>query len=215
MRIVDLRQALLTDASFGVSYIVENNMAAVADRLRGLGFRVSNVEDIFEALNELIAANERDKFIQALNVPFQGDGKDAAELAVVLEVSQGMGRASRIVRGGPKAMSSVPAEGDPAFVGPPAPDDAPATDDEGTSTSAVDWINALGNLATGIWGIMNTGQGTDNSTQVRPTDVSAAIADAEAAQAERAARNRRMWLIAGAAVVAIVLLFLAWKKLKK
>ncbi len=88
MTVKTLRDQLLSNPAFVVNYIVENNPGAVEDRLRAMGFIISTPDDIFETLSELLRDGRLDDFREALTVPILTDGRDAAELAIVADISK-------------------------------------------------------------------------------------------------------------------------------
>lgn len=211
--LVDFKQQLLTDPSFAVSYIVQNNPVDVASRLRGLGFRVSNTSDVFEALNALITADNWNAFWQALSVPYKAEGIDAAEVAIVLEVAQGMANAAKFTGGQPARSAQGFGTSEPVY-GPLTEEETNAQNESGNGgAGALDWVNAFSNLATGVIAIFTQNNGAD---QVRPVDTSTnGGGNGAATDAARKAQMQRNLMIGGGILLAIVVLVLVWMKLKK
>jgi len=81
-----LRDRLLTDPGFVIQYIYGNNPDQVILNLRALGFQISNSDDVFNAVNQLIEEGHSNVVNEAFNVPFLTDQVDPAEIAVVREV---------------------------------------------------------------------------------------------------------------------------------
>lgn len=88
MTLKTLRDQLLSNPSFVVSYIVANNPGAVEDQLRSMGYAPESPDAIFLALNELLEQGREEDFRRALEVPILTDGVDSAELAVLADVAK-------------------------------------------------------------------------------------------------------------------------------
>lgn len=110
----ELRVKLATDPNYIFSYIYANNPDAVIDNLRGLGFVLNNVDDVFDAINALHERGDDAELVQAFTVPVLTDQMDPAELAIVQEVMSGQVQA---VQGGPQASVKLDATSWAAIAG--------------------------------------------------------------------------------------------------
>ncbi len=81
------RDRLLTDPNFVVQYIYGNNPDQVVLNLRAIGLQISNVDDVMNAVHQLLKDGKRDVVIQAFRVPFLTDRIDPAEIPAVKEVA--------------------------------------------------------------------------------------------------------------------------------
>jgi hypothetical protein len=97
--VTTLREKLLSNPGFIVSYILHNNPNAVVERLRGMGFTVGNADQAFNAINALLEKGEGEKAVEALSVPMLTADLDPAEVAIAQEVAQAHYRASNAVSG--------------------------------------------------------------------------------------------------------------------
>lgn len=86
----ELRNRLLTDPDFGVSFIIGNNPEAVMENLRGLDFNVNTVEDAFEVINELLSIGNIDAVQRALSVPMLTDQVDPATVVVATGAAEAL-----------------------------------------------------------------------------------------------------------------------------
>lgn len=80
----------LSDPDFAVGFIINNNPEAVAERLRSMDFIVSDADGIVRALNQLLAEDQGQRFVDALSVPVNIDVLSAEELAVLGQQSIAM-----------------------------------------------------------------------------------------------------------------------------
>ena len=96
---LELRNRLMTDPDFGISFILANNPEAVINNLRGLDFNVDDVSDAFEAINELLERGNTEAVERALSVPMLTDEVDPATVVIVTDAAQGL-------RGGRKSTGS-------------------------------------------------------------------------------------------------------------
>lgn len=81
------RDRLLTDPNYVIQYIYGNNPDQVVLNLRAIGLRISNVDDVINAVHQLLQDGKRDVVIQALSVPFLTDRIDPGEIPAVKEVA--------------------------------------------------------------------------------------------------------------------------------
>ena len=206
MTVKSFRDRFSSDADFAFSFMVGNNYEAIADNLRtGYGLIIESEDDVFDALNEMKAEGRYDDIVRVMNVPVITDGVDTAVLAVIQDVASGMRQLAK------SRSKNLPTFGPDDDYTPP---DAAETNGNGTtgaedSGSGSGWTDVFGAIVSGfttIWGAANP---TGNLTNVNTTAETAAAAQQEA---ERKARNQRYIIIGVVVVVAIVGLWLAWKK---
>ena len=88
--ITEIKGKLLTDPNFGISYIIGNNPDAVAKNLRGMDFAIGTTDDIYEAINTLIASGDYAQAEAALSVPMLIDEVDPAEVTAATEAASGL-----------------------------------------------------------------------------------------------------------------------------
>lgn len=206
MKVNTFKDQLTSNLDFAVSYIVANNPEAVVNNLRGLDFMVGDdPATIFGALNELLAAGEWDIFQQALNVPMVTQGVDAAQMAVVLEVAQGMHQMSKNA-GGAKTW-------DVEHVGYAAETPDEYVPSHGSSASGgassgaapgTGFANVFGAIINGFATLANVGAGAQQPVNQVPTNAAANQAAADQAAARK--RNMRKWGIGIGIVAALALL---------
>lgn len=103
--IKDLKEGLMTDPNYAVQFLIENNSPAIIERLQSMGFTVSTPDDVYEALNAMLEQGQRDRFLDALNVPLQTDTLDDAAATVALNAASGF------LRGTPGAKKASGGEG--------------------------------------------------------------------------------------------------------
>ena len=215
MQVQTFRNRLQSDLSFAVSYILANNPERVEENLRGLGYSVSNTDDIWRELNEMLADGRIGEFKAVLNVPMVTDGVDAAQTGVVLQVGQGMAQVASPNGSLPRTKSNT---------GPMTQEEAQAagwnpttgwgnnsSNEDSESNWSVNFSNVFGALINGFTTIM----GTNGRTEVQPTDTEADARMAAQQEAERKAKRTRNILIGVGVGVAILIGILIWKPWKK
>jgi len=100
--------ALRTDPNYLVSFIVYNNPNAVADRLQGLGIATgAKPENIFAAINELLANGKVDQMIDVLSVPANTDYLDTTTQFALESAAKETRRANAGSAKGVDAMAPV------------------------------------------------------------------------------------------------------------
>lgn len=208
MKIKTFRERLASDPNFRVSYIVSNNEVAVAERLRAEGFNVSTSDDIFRELNALLAAKEYRVFNHVLSVPMRTDGLSAAELAVVMEVGQGLRQAHSAegsTKSNPYGIEGTDIYSDGGTV--------PDSTSGGSGNGAANFATIFGSLAGGIADLFSAGVfAGDQEVKDVPTATDAAtIAEQER---QRKAAIQRNWMIGGGILLALVLAFVTYKDTK-
>lgn len=183
-----LYTGLLTDPSTIASFIVGNNMPAIVDRLRGMGFIVNVPADIFTAFNVLLQEGRKSEFLQAVDVPLQVP-PDSATALLALKAARAHIEAAKVSRSGMKNSTELfTLDGKPITL-----------------------ANVF--MALGIGMLTLTGASGEQVQQVPQVDMNAA---AQQAQAEAAAAQKRTRFIIGALVVLVVavVLYSMWKKRK-
>jgi len=195
MTLKTLRDQLLSNPHFVVSYIVGNNPGAVEDRLRAMGFTISTEDDIFETLNELLRDGRTEEFREALTVPILTDGRDAAELAVLADVAKANMQATSPDGQMPMAKS---------IQGPwsQGPMGATSEADDGSSSTSFWNTQAASGLLSGLF---NLGAGfmTSQGLYQTPTNNVAP---------PPAKKSNTMWVVV---LVGVVLIGTVWYFLKK
>lgn len=103
--IQQLKDRLLTDPGYVFQYIYGINPDQVILNLRALGFRISNVDDVMDAVDQLYQRDEADTLIHAFTVPMLTDQIDPAEVIVAQEVAIALNATTG--SGGPKKKIDI------------------------------------------------------------------------------------------------------------
>lgn len=204
---------MLSEQSYAVSYIVENNPVAVSERLREFGFSVNTPSDIFGALNALLEEGKVVDYWQALNVPMLTAGIDPAQCAVVIEVGQAMAQMANPNGELAKAGVFDPSIFDPTGAYANTAVDGGAVPDGGSNHApGTGFANVFGAIMSGFVSLM--GAGNAANTTVTETSTSAEAARIAADEAARKQRTNRTILIGIGVVVLLVVGYLVYKAAK-
>lgn len=216
MKIQTFRERLMSDKDFAISYIVANNEVAVAEQIRALGYSVNTTDDIFALLNHMLTEGKMDEFRQSLSVPMRTEGVDPAQMAVVMEVAQGM-RQMASEDGSTKMQPynnyGIPGTDITSDGGAVPSSSASASGSGGGSNWGANFSNAFGALVGGFTTMWTAGVFAGDRTVTNvPTD-EAAQAASEEERKRKAAKNRTIMIVVGVLVL-LVLAFLIYKATK-
>ncbi len=84
----DLKKKLLTEPSFVVSFILDNNPEEVRERLTEIGYTVANKDEMIDAINDIIARGDMSQFTQALSVTLITENYDPIYDAAIEEAAE-------------------------------------------------------------------------------------------------------------------------------
>lgn len=85
-----LKNRLATDPGFAIAVILENNPEEVVERLHGVGYKVTSLDDVWAAIKDLINKGDQRNLKEVLSVPFISERADSDLAAAIGQVSGGM-----------------------------------------------------------------------------------------------------------------------------